>query len=364
MPKIREKKQKDQNDAPAPIISLVGLNETARALGLALQRVKTRYQILGHDREASRVRKAQTVGAIDKGTWNLIRCVEDADLIVLSEPVDQLCATLETIVPHLKPGVLVTDTAPLKAPVMQVARQCMPEGCSFIGGHPILKNLVELNDLSATEIMDDEGEGEDDLARSFDKNALGNQPFENATYCLTPLSSASEEAIRVLRNLIAAIGAKVLYIDAEEHDALVTGSNLLPRLADLAILQAMAGSASARDLQKLSSAEFLASIDMSESQLAALRTIAERDRAGLQIWITQLERELSEIKAALESEETLKLLFERFDTTRQNWIYPPADRDEISEAYDDIKEQASMRSLFLGRLGKGELPKKMRDHDA
>ena len=133
----RTMQSSEESTRTAAVVSIVGLGRMGRALGLALQPVKTGFQVWGHDRDHERAKAAAKAKAVDKTSWNLIEVVEEADLIFLTEPLDQLGETLEAIAPHVRAGSLITDTAGTKTAVMVLAERFVPDGVSFIGGHPI-----------------------------------------------------------------------------------------------------------------------------------------------------------------------------------------------------------------------------------
>ena len=119
-------------------ISIVGLGLIGSSMGLALKEQEGNYQIIGHDSEPLVTKYSRKMGAVDDTSWNLITACDGADLIILAVPLAAMRKTLEAIAPDLKPGAIVSDTATLKAPVMAMAEELIPDGVSFIGGNPIL----------------------------------------------------------------------------------------------------------------------------------------------------------------------------------------------------------------------------------
>lgn len=327
-----------------PTIAIIGLGVMGRQLGKALQQVKRSYRIIGHDRKSDRVRAAIDELAIDSGEWNLLRAAETADLVLITEAVDEACETLEQIAPVLRPGTLVSDTAPIKAPVLEVARRVMPEGVSFIGGHPIPRaGARELaSALSAKDAPNKDGEAGPDA----DEGAAS--IFEGATYCLSPLPDASRDAMKVLGNLVATIGAEAFFIDAEEHDALVGGVGMAPYLAGLALLSVADRSPSSRDLQRLAGPALLDAIAMADEEAAAYREAAHRDPDGTVRWLDQLIATLGEMRKTLSTDpEAFEKQLDALERTRLRWLFPVD--DDSASIMEEAAELSSVRQLLFGR---------------
>src|SRR5262249_10583380 len=147
---------------------------------------------------------AKKKGAIDRSEWNLPNAVEGSSLIIAAVPVGALEKLFQDTAPYLAQGAVFTDTASTKRQVLEWAREHLPEHVSFVGGHP----MAGL-ELSGAEAADP---------------AI----FNDATWCITPLSSAAKEAVELVGGLASTCGARPFFIDAEEHDGLVAAISHLP----------------------------------------------------------------------------------------------------------------------------------------
>jgi prephenate dehydrogenase len=312
--------------AEPPIISIIGLDATGVALGHALQAVKTRYEIRGHDPEPQRTREACAQGAIDRSEWNLLGAAAAADLIVVNEPLARTLETIGQIAPHLRDGSLVTDTVPTKAPVLACAAAAIRPGVSFVGGHPILGPPA---------------------------HSTGGDRFQGATYCLMPLPTAAETAVKVLVGLVLAIGAQPYFIDAEEHDALVAGVDQMPELVQAVILRVLAASPSARDLRRLlGPALDKARREHGEWQARSGDALRANRRATLH-WLDEILRELAEWRAALAEGDwqRAEAMLASGSEAIHTW---PSDAGQSAEtsAMQALEEYHPARQAFLGRLGR------------
>lgn len=213
-------------------ISVIGAGLIGTSLGLALKQFKNPPTLIIHDKEPSNSREAIKLGAFDRSHWNLINACETADLIVLAIPTAGIKPTLEALVNDLKEGVIITDTAPTKADVIEAAASVLPPHAHFVGGNPIVSAM-----------------------NSGPKNARADL-FKNALYCLTPTTNTPPEAIGRLEELIRLIGATPFFLDPLEHDGLISGVAGLPALLSLALVQSVTQAPSWREMRKLAGGTF------------------------------------------------------------------------------------------------------------
>ncbi len=194
-------------------ITICGLGLIGGSLAMAWKRARPTLHLTAFDRRDV-LAQARTLGIVDATTEDIAEAVAEADLVVLATPLPGILYLLEEIGPHLKPGTRVTDVCGVKRPIMAHAREMLPETVFFIGGHP--------------------------MAGSEQRGLANADPFlfENATYVLCPPSSYSATTLQQehsdLLELIQLLGARVLLLDAERHDAIAAAVSHLPQL--LAVL--------------------------------------------------------------------------------------------------------------------------------
>ncbi len=83
-------------------ITLIGTGRVGTSMGLALSKETSQLFRVGHDRQPARSAAAQKMGALDKVHLNLHAAVKEADIVVLSIPVDEIYETLSLIAEDLK----------------------------------------------------------------------------------------------------------------------------------------------------------------------------------------------------------------------------------------------------------------------
>ncbi|MFZ5640351.1 MAG: prephenate dehydrogenase/arogenate dehydrogenase family protein [Bacillota bacterium] len=193
-------------------ITIVGVGLIGGSLGMAFIGRQLAGEVVGVDLDQEYLDLAVSSGAVHRGAASPAEGVKDADLVIISTPVGITADIFREIAPHLKPGALVTDVGSTKAKILQAARELLPGGTEFIGGHP--------------------------MAGSEQAGVAGADRylFENAVYILTPTKENNPQNVIRLTRLFEAVGARVVEIDAEEHDLAVAGVSHLPHLLAAALV--------------------------------------------------------------------------------------------------------------------------------
>src|ERR1019366_2646387 len=191
-------------------VVIVGTGLIGSSFGLALRQAGFDGVITGVSSPHA-IADALAAGAIDGGA-SLQAAIPDADLVFLSQTIGRILDTIRHLDPLLRPGTLVTDAGSTKCAIVDLARQTLTR-VQFLGGHP--------------------------MAGKETRGALAASPdlFRGRTWILTP-DEASElhtSAALQFRRWLDRFGARVLTLDADEHDRVVSLTSHLPQLASTAL---------------------------------------------------------------------------------------------------------------------------------
>ncbi len=200
-------------------ITIVGLGQIGSSIGLALGKHETTFLRVGHDRDPEVADKAQKIGAVDRTMLNLPSAVREADVVVLSLPMDQIRDTLGFIAQDLKEGAVVLDTGPVKEAVAMWAGELLPPGRYYIGLTPVINpEYLHATDRGVEAARDD----------LFKQGLLA---------IATPPGTVSE-AIKLAADLARLLGAVPLFVDPLEIDGLMSATYIIPQLLAAALLNA------------------------------------------------------------------------------------------------------------------------------
>ena len=280
-------------------ITVVGTGVIGTSIGLALKKQKESFRLLAHDKELANARAAAKQGAFDKAEWNLVNACEQADLIVLAIPLNAIRPTLEAIGPYLKQGVVITDTCRNKAAPVTWAKELLPGHAHFVGGDPVVHPAGLGHEYAAADL------------------------FQGKLYCLTPASSASEEAIQLMVNFIALLGAEPFFLDAAEHDGLVTSAENLPRLLSVALLKTLSAQNSWREVRKLAGGLFEQASAGAAGDPDGIKDDFLQNQQALLHWLDLYMTHLFKLRELLASQTAGEELAQTIDeavVTRLNWL--------------------------------------------
>ena len=118
-------------------ISIIGVGLIGSSFALALRKHGFKGRITGVGRNRDNLIKAKGLGIIDDYSTTHAEGARDADLILLASPVGYFEQIIRDIRNNIKKGAIVTDVGSVKAGVIKKIVPLIPEGVSFIGGHPI-----------------------------------------------------------------------------------------------------------------------------------------------------------------------------------------------------------------------------------
>jgi prephenate dehydrogenase len=200
-------------------ISILGTGLIGGSLGLAWQERRPNCTIVGHDRPEV-LEQAEARGAIDQKAADPVTAVEGADLVVLATPLATVLRHLEAVSSRVDKDAIVTDVGSVKQPVLDQAADVLPDGLSFVGGHPMA--------------------GAENAGIEHADPLL----FENAVYVLCLPDNGEEAAlegpIAPFVDLVEATGARPLLLSPDRHDRLVAAVSHLPQLLAVALVNTVA----------------------------------------------------------------------------------------------------------------------------
>jgi prephenate dehydrogenase len=195
-------------------VTILGTGLIGGSFALALRKHTKDMHIVGWDRPEI-AKDAQARGALDKSfSGDLGPALRDADLVYIALPISVTLDLLPEVARHVPLHGLVTDACSTKLRISESAGGLFPGdgGPLFLGGHPMAGR--ELSGIAHA-------------------NA---ELFRNTTYALIGEGSAPREPrIAAFLKLLEKIGARPLWLGAQQHDYAVAVVSHLPQLAAIAL---------------------------------------------------------------------------------------------------------------------------------
>lgn len=320
---------------PKPQITIVGLGMIGASIGLALHQTDVALEVTGHDKDLGIANQARKLNAVDRTDWNLISACEKADLIILATPMSAIEPTLKAIAPYLRPGCVVIDTATLKAPVLAWAEAILPKEAHYVGANPIISSRLTA----------------DIEAQATGLKAARADLFKDALFCLVPAPQADPSAVKLAADLATLLGAKPFFLDATEHDSLLTAVEHLPTITALALLETAIGQPSWNELRKVAGPSFEQATRLASSDPSAYSNLPASNCENLVRWIDALSAGLASLRRELVegSQETLSKRFSKAAAERDRWLNDRAAGqllETVSES--QMPRKAEIFDAFLG----------------
>ncbi|NOR82843.1 MAG: prephenate dehydrogenase/arogenate dehydrogenase family protein [Ardenticatenales bacterium] len=284
-------------------ITIIGLGKLGSSIGLALKTPELDFEVIGHDKDGEVSKRARTMGAVDRTSWNLLAACEQADIVVLAIPFDQVRETLKAIGPELRPGCVVLDTSPLKQPVMAWAAEYLGEGIHFVG------ISLGINPEAALDIASGPAGARVDL-------------FADSPCCLMPAPNCLPEAVKTAQDFATLLGATPHFVDPVEYDGLSTAVNLMPGLLSAALFGPITRSPGWREMRRLSSNDLVRFSEPLTAGGAAMARAAILSRGNVLLWLDAAIAELETIREQVNQEQEDALsdqIGESFDA-REEWL--------------------------------------------
>ncbi len=262
-------------------VAIVGLGLMGGSLALALKGKCA--EILGTGPRQPTLDAALAMGFVTKADTDPAAILPLADLIVLASPIPailELIPRLGEIVPQ--PCVII-DLGSSKSDVMR-AMSDLPKHLDPIGGHPICgKERLSLANAEAGLYID-------------------------APFVLTPLPRTSNRARSLAEQLVAAVGARTIWLDAESHDRFIAATSHLPYLVASALALATPPEASV-----LVGPGFRSTSRLAGTPQSMMLGVLDTNRCNILSALSDFRAKLDDIIMALSMEDpsTLRLLLEQ-----------------------------------------------------
>lgn len=286
-------------------ITIIGLGYTGTSLGLAIKRrADSRITVVGHDRQLEASKQAQAQGAVDRADWNLNNACESADLIMLCVPLSALREALGEAAPFAKEGCVLSDTAPVKVPVLKWAAETLPAGRYFVGGSPVLNPAYVYEGLASA------ASAHADL-------------FDRGMWALASTVDTPKEALKLVSDLVVLVGASPFFIGAAEHDALMAGVHALPVLLAAGLVGVAGRSPGWPDGRKLADRMFAAvTAPVSLSNPTAARAAAVLNRDEVVRCLDDAIKQLTALRGAVADgdADALDSLLTEAAIIRESWL--------------------------------------------
>ena len=214
-------------------LGVIGCGLMGGSFALALKRNGLVKRVVGYSKSPSTTERARKLGIIDVAAESALLAVAGSDIVLIAVPVAATEGTFKAIRHLVEPGVLFMDVGSTKRDVVDAARRVLRERMpAFVPAHPIAgKEVAGIQNADA---------------------AL----YSGRQVILTPLPQTTPELVQKATDVWSAIGAQVLKMSPENHDAAFAAVSHLPHLLAFAYFSAVTHQPAGRDFLSLAGPGF------------------------------------------------------------------------------------------------------------
>lgn len=279
-------------------LGVIGCGLMGGSFALALKRAGLVKRVIGYSKSPSTTEKAKKLGIIDTAAESALLAVSGSDIVLIAVPVAATEATFKAIRHLIEPGVLIMDVGSTKRDVVDAARRVLKENIvSFVPAHPIAgKEVAGIAHADAT-------------------------LYNGRQVILTPLPQTSPELVQRATDTWAAIGAQVLRMTPENHDAAFAAVSHLPHLLAFAYFTSVARQPAGRDYLSLAGPGFRDFTRIAASDVAVWRDILMSNREEVLKQTLRFRHTLDAMEHAMKSGnlEALEDMIRGASEARGNW---------------------------------------------
>lgn len=200
-----------------PTLAVIGVGLIGGSLAMALKRGRRVGRVVGAGRSRGALQTARDLGVIDAIADSPLEAATAADVVVLAAPVGATAALLRAIAPGVDARTVVTDVGSVKESVCRAAEvELGAASARFVPGHPVA--------------------GREHSGVGAAQAGL----FAAHNVVLTPLENTAADALAAVRRMWRAAGARVISMDAAQHDRVLALTSHLPHVLAYAMVDLFA----------------------------------------------------------------------------------------------------------------------------
>jgi len=279
-------------------VVIVGTGLIGGSFALALKRAGAVREVVGMERAPDAAARALALGIADSIAASPQAAMNGADLVLLAAPVAQTARILETLLPYLEPGTVLTDAGSTKADVAATARAVLGERArQFVPGHPIAGRETNGPDAALADLY----QGKKTVITPLPENAPGDVGLVAAAWRLC--------------------GAIIHTLTPEQHDGVFAAVSHLPHLLAYALVDDIARKPHADLLFQYAASGFRDFTRIAGSSPEMWRDISLANRDALLTELDAYLAQLTALRARLAAHDgpALEAIYTNAQRARRAW---------------------------------------------
>jgi prephenate dehydrogenase len=199
-------------------VAIIGVGLIGGSIGLALRQRKLARKVIGIGRRKSSLDKALARGCVTETTTSIARGVKKAELMVVCSPVELIHKHVAEAGAHCPDGSVITDAGSTKTDLVAKAETALadrfPMHLPFVGSHPIAGSERSGPEAATADL------------------------FEGRVVVVTESEISDHDVVDTIEEFWQSLGARVVRMTPEKHDAVLARTSHLPHLVASALAAA------------------------------------------------------------------------------------------------------------------------------
>ena len=262
-------------------IGIIGLGLIGGSIAAGLKRVGG-YEIHAFDVDPDATKAGLSMGIVDRAHPTVADLANVVDVVCLCTPVGSMSALLNELGGY--EGVL-TDVGSVKRPLIEaVSEHCPYMMPRLVPGHPIAGS------------------------ERHGVTAASPELFLNHKVILTPSELSIPEAVQRIQKMWVVMGADVVEMAADHHDAVLAQTSHLPHLLAYTLVDVLAGFGDGREVFDYAAGGFRDFSRIAASDPEMWRDIFLSNKRALLRLINTFQKALAETSVLIESDQAEQLM--------------------------------------------------------
>jgi len=269
-------------------VYIIGIGLIGGSLALDIKKIYPNCTVIGVDINDKHVDQALDLKVIDKK--GDLKDVSEADLVVLSIPVDASVAIIEEILENISDDSLIIDVGSTK----QIF-------CRTIANHPKRRNLLATHPIAGTE--------------HSGPHAAINGLFNNKTNIICEVEKTAFKLQEKALKLFDDLGMRIRYMNPEAHDKHIAYVSHLSHISSFMLGKTvMEKEKNERDIFDMAGSGFESTVRLAKSSPEMWTPIFRQNKENVLETLDEYIANLNQFKSLMENDDFEALYKEMKDT--------------------------------------------------
>ena len=264
-------------------VAIVGVGLLGGSVSKSIRRELSEVHVTGVVRDIRKGQQYIDIGVIDSAEQSIEVAVKDAEVVVVSTPVDRVADFVSIAAEHSPDNCLITDVGSTKRSIVEAVSQCEHARAKFVAAHPIAGS-----------------------EKTGAENALADL-FDDKTIVLTPDRATSAHLISRAKQFWSLTRGRIMTLSPADHDTYLASVSHVPHLASSAVAQLVASTSDGTFCETLVGSGWLDMTRVAAGDPAMWLAICQENREAVKNELERLRSTLAEVGQMLDQHDDIGL---------------------------------------------------------